>query len=39
MSTGLSVYYDGYGSYDCPKTFLSIKPVKGVEKKIRKMLI
>ena len=33
MSTGLSVYYDGYGSYDCLQNFLLIKPLKEVEKK------
>ena len=39
MSTGLSVYYDGYGSYDCPKKFLLIKPLKGVkQKKLEKCL-
>ena len=27
MSTGSSVYYDGYGSYDCPKNFLPTKPL------------
>ena len=32
MSTGPSSYYNGYGSYDCPKKFLSIKPLKGVKK-------
>ena len=32
MSTGSAVYYDGYGSYDCPKIFLRIKPLKEVEK-------
>ena len=31
MSTGLSVYYDRYGSYDCSKNFLLIKPLKGVK--------
>ena len=37
MSTGLSVYYDGYGSYDCPKNFLLTKPLKeGKQKKIEK---
>ena len=40
MRTGLSVYDDGYGSYDCPENFLLIKPLKGVQqKKIRTMLI
>ena len=33
MSTGPSLYYDGYGSYDCPKNFLPIKPLKEVKKK------
>ena len=33
ISTGSSVYYDGYGSYDCPKNFLLIKPLKGVRQK------
>ena len=32
MSTGSTVYYDGYGSYDCPKIFLAIKPLKEVKK-------
>ena len=32
MSTGLSVYYDGYGSYDSPKNFFLIKPLKGIKK-------
>ena len=35
MSTGSSLYYDGYDSYDCPKTFLAIKPLKGVVRLIR----
>ena len=30
-STRSSLYYDGYGSYDCPKIFLPIKPLKEVE--------
>ena len=33
MSTGLTVYYDGYGSYDCPKNLPPIKPLKEVKKK------
>ena len=33
MSTGSSAYYDGYGSYDYPKNFLLIKPLKGVKQK------
>ena len=33
MSTGLIVYYDGYGSYDCPKSFLLMKPLKGFKQK------
>ena len=33
MSTGPSLYYDGYGSYDCPKNVLPIKPLKEVKKK------
>ena len=28
MSTRPSMYYDGYGSYDFPKEFFSIKPLK-----------
>ena len=36
MSTKSSVYYDGYGSYDCPKIFLPIKPLKEVEKNLKK---
>ena len=34
MSTGPSLYYEGYGSYGCPKNFLTIKPLKEVEKTI-----
>ena len=33
MSTGPSSYYAGYGSYDCPKNVLLIKPLNGVKKK------
>ena len=33
MSTGPSSYYDEYGSYDCPKNVLSIKPLKEIKKK------
>ena len=36
MSTGSSVYYNGYGSYDFQKIFLRIKPLKEVEKNILK---
>ena len=32
MSTGPSLYYEGYGSYGCPKNSLTIKPLKEVEK-------
>ena len=32
MSTGSTVYYGGYASYDCPKNFLRIKPLKDVGK-------
>ena len=32
MSTGPSSYYDGYGSYDCSKKILPIKPLKEVKK-------
>ena len=32
MSTGPSLYYEWYGSYGCPKNFLTIKPFKEVEK-------
>ena len=32
MSTGPSSYYDKYGSYDCPRKFRSIKPLKEVKK-------
>ena len=32
MSTGPSLYYESYGSYGCPKNFLTIKPHKEVEK-------
>ena len=35
MSTGPSSYYDGYGSYDCSKKCLPIKPLKEVKKKSR----
>ena len=30
---GSSVYYDGYGSYNCRNNLLPIKPFKEVEKK------
>ena len=33
MSTGSTVYYDGYSSYDCLKNSLPIKPLKEVNKK------
>ena len=36
MSTGPNSYYDGYGSYDCPKNVLPIKPLKEVKKKKKK---
>ena len=32
MSTRSTVYYDGYGSYDRRKNFLTKKPVKEVKK-------
>ena len=32
MSSGPNLYYDGYGSYDCPKILLRIKPLKEVKK-------
>ena len=32
MSTGPSLYNEGYGSYGCPKNFLTIKPLKEVQK-------
>ena len=32
MSTGPSLYYEEYGSYGFPKKFLTIKPLKKVEK-------
>ena len=32
MSTGPSLDFAGYGSYGCPKNFLTIKPLKEVEK-------
>ena len=32
MSTVKSLYYDRYGSYDCPNTFLAMKPLKEVKK-------
>ena len=34
MSTERSSYYDGYGSYDCPKNVLPIKPLKKVKKNV-----
>ena len=36
MSTAPSSYYDGYGSHDCTKNVLPIKPLKEVKKKILK---
>ena len=30
-SSGSNVYYDEYGSYDCPKNFLVIKPLKKIK--------
>ena len=39
MSTGPSSYYNGYGSYDYPKKFLSIKPLKGVKKILMKKCV
>ena len=40
MNTGLSLYYDGYGSYDSPNTFFTILPLKevSVEKFIAKKM-
>ena len=32
MNTGTSLYYEGYGSYGCQENFLTIKPLKEVEK-------
>ena len=32
MSIGPILYYDGYGSYHCPKKILTIKPLKKVKK-------
>ena len=32
MSLGQILYYDGYGSYDFPEKFLSMKPLKEIEK-------
>ena len=32
MSAGPSSYHDGYGSYDCPRNLLPIKPLKEVKK-------
>ena len=34
MSIRLSLYYDGYGSCDCPKNFVSIELLKEDKKKI-----
>ena len=36
ISTKWSICYDGYGSYNCPKIFLPIKPLKEVEKNKQK---
>ena len=36
MSTGPSLYYGGYGSHDCTKNVLPIKPLKEVKKNIKK---
>ena len=33
MSIGSTVYYDGYGSYDCPKNFFRMQPLKEVQNK------
>ena len=33
MSTGPSLYYNGYGSYVSPKKFFLIKPLKEVQNK------
>ena len=38
MSTGSTVYYDEYGSYDCFKNFLPIKPLKEFKKKLNKQI-
>ena len=32
MSTEPSLYYEGYGSDGCPENFLTINPLKEVEK-------
>ena len=32
MSFGRIMYYNGYGSYDFSEKFLSIKPLKEIEK-------
>ena len=32
MRAGPSLYYEEYGNYGCPKKFLTIKPLKEVEK-------
>ena len=39
MSTKWTIYYDGYGSYDCPKDFLPIKPLEEVKKKLNKKIV
>ena len=39
LSTGPSLYYEGDGSYDYPKNFLTIKPLKEVEKIIASLEI
>ena len=36
MSTRLSVYYDGYGSCDCPKNVLLIKQTNKTNKQKNK---
>ena len=38
MSTGESSYYDSYGSYDCPKKFLSVKALKEEKKCVSREL-
>ena len=36
-NSGPSLYYDGYSIHDFPKKFLLMKPLKEVEKKIKKL--
>ena len=35
MSTGPSLYYEGYGSYGCPKNVVTINPLRKLKKLLR----